>query len=82
MLILDLWGITFHAVVVFALGKNFLFKSALGHCVLFVPYFSTLKLLKLIYVSFLMNKTLYRLKIQLQNATSKNISPHCETGRE
>ena len=34
MLILDLWGISFHAVVVFALGKNFLFKSALGHCVI------------------------------------------------
>ena len=33
MLILDLWGISFHAVVVFALGKNLLFKSALGHCV-------------------------------------------------
>ena len=33
MLILDLWGISFHAVIVFGLGKNFLFKSALGHCV-------------------------------------------------
>ena len=33
MLILDLWGISFHAVVVFALGKNLLFKFALGHCV-------------------------------------------------
>ena len=32
MLILDLWGISFHAVVVFAMGKNLLFKSALGHC--------------------------------------------------
>ena len=35
MLILDLWGISFHAVVVFALGKNLLFKSALGHCDLY-----------------------------------------------
>jgi hypothetical protein len=26
--ILDLWGIHFHAVVVFGLGYNFLFKSA------------------------------------------------------
>ena len=26
MLILDPWGISFHAVVVFALGKNFLFN--------------------------------------------------------
>ena len=34
LLILDLWGISFHAVVVFALGKNLLFKSALGHCVM------------------------------------------------
>ena len=32
MLILDLWGISFHAVVVFGLGKNLLFKSILGHC--------------------------------------------------
>ena len=34
MLILDLWGISFHTVVVFALGKNLLFKSVLGHCLL------------------------------------------------
>ena len=27
-----LWGISFHAVVVFGLGKNLLFKSILGHC--------------------------------------------------
>ena len=32
LLILDLWGISFHAVVVFGLGKIFLFKSTLGHC--------------------------------------------------
>ena len=33
MLILDLWGISFHAVVVFGLGKNLFFKSILGRCV-------------------------------------------------
>ena len=33
MLILDLWRISFHAVVVFGLGKNLLFKSILGRCV-------------------------------------------------
>ena len=33
LLILDLWGISFHAVVVFGLGKNLLFKSILGRCV-------------------------------------------------
>ena len=33
MLILDLWGISFHAVVVFGLGKNLLLKSILGRCV-------------------------------------------------
>ena len=33
MLILDLWGVSFHAVVVFGLGNNLLFKSVLGHCV-------------------------------------------------
>ena len=32
LLILDLWGISFHAVVVFGLGKNLLFKSVLGRC--------------------------------------------------
>ena len=32
MLILDIWGISFHAVVVFGLGKNLLFKSMLGRC--------------------------------------------------
>ena len=32
LLILDLWGINFQAVVVFVLGKNLLFKSVLGHC--------------------------------------------------
>ena len=31
MLVLDLWGISFHAVVVFSLGKDLLFKSVLGH---------------------------------------------------
>ena len=39
MLILDLWGISFHAVVVFGLGKNLLFKSVLGHCVWFIYLF-------------------------------------------
>ena len=34
MLILDLWGISFHAGVVFGLGKNLLSKSTLGRCVL------------------------------------------------
>ena len=37
MLILDLWGIRFHAVTVFGLGKNLLFKPDLGHCVLSTP---------------------------------------------
>ena len=34
MLILDVWGINFHAVIVFGLGKNLLFKYVLGHCAL------------------------------------------------
>ena len=34
LLILDLWGISFHVVVVFGLGKTILFKFALGHCAL------------------------------------------------
>ena len=32
LLFLDLWGINFHAVVVFGIGKDLLFKSVLGHC--------------------------------------------------
>ena len=32
LLILDQWGISFHAVVVFGLGKNLLFKLILGRC--------------------------------------------------
>ena len=43
MLILDLWGISFHAVVVFGLGKNFLFKSILGRCDAGDNFFSSLK---------------------------------------
>ena len=31
LLILDLWGVSFYAAVVFGLGKD-LFKSTLGHC--------------------------------------------------
>ena len=32
LVISDIWGVSFHAVVVFSLGKNLLFKSVLGHC--------------------------------------------------
>ena len=32
MLIIEIWGISFHAVVVFGLGKNLLFDSILGLC--------------------------------------------------
>ena len=28
----DLWVVSFHAVIVFGLGMNLLFKSVLGHC--------------------------------------------------
>ena len=43
MLILDLWGISFHPVVVVGLGNDLLFNFIVGHCALrteFVPYFS------------------------------------------
>ena len=33
--VLDLWGIGFHSVVVFDLGKKLLFKSILGRCARF-----------------------------------------------
>ena len=32
LLILDPWGISFHAVVVYGLGKNLLVKSVLRRC--------------------------------------------------
>ena len=32
LVILDLWGISFHAVLVFGLGKDLLSKSVLGRC--------------------------------------------------
>ena len=41
LLIWDLWGKSFHAAVVFGLGKNLLFKSILGHCVVPLPIFRT-----------------------------------------
>ena len=34
MLILGLWGLSFHAVLVFGLGKNLLVKPILGRCAL------------------------------------------------
>ena len=34
MLILGLWGLSFHAVVVFGLDKNLLVKPILGRCAL------------------------------------------------
>ena len=33
MLILDLWGISFHPAEVVGLGNDLLFNSILGHCV-------------------------------------------------
>ena len=33
LVILDLYGINFHVVLVFGLGKDLLFKSVLGYCV-------------------------------------------------
>ena len=38
LLNLDLWGISFHDVVVFGLGKNLLFKSVLGRCVMLTSF--------------------------------------------
>ena len=32
MLILDLWGISFHPVVVVGLGNDLLFNFTVGHC--------------------------------------------------
>ena len=32
LLILDLWGVSFHTAVIFGLVMDFVFKSTLGHC--------------------------------------------------
>ena len=40
--ILDLWGKSFHAEVVFSLGKNLLFKAILGRCEILSPRISKL----------------------------------------
>ena len=40
-----LWGISFHAVAVFGLGKNLLFKSVLGHCAQEAFFFGSQRLL-------------------------------------
>ena len=36
MLILDLWGISFHPAVFVGLGYDLLFKFILGHCDVFI----------------------------------------------
>ena len=59
MLIFDLWGISFHFVVVFGLGKDILLKSVLGSIVkcLVHLYFSADVLCK--YVSALLHVRIY-----------------------
>ena len=44
LLILDLWGISFHAVIVFVLGNSILFKSVLGHCGLMKEFHPNLQI--------------------------------------
>ena len=59
-LILDLWGISFHAVVIFSLGKNLLFKSVVGHCVqilLFSMIFRQFSLATVYSLQFISNKS-------------------------
>ncbi len=36
MVILDLWGISFHPAVVVGLGNDLLFNSILAHCALII----------------------------------------------
>ena len=52
LLILDLWGISFHAVVVFGLGKDLLFKSVLGHCELEGQIITTLLFIIFDYINY------------------------------
>jgi hypothetical protein len=42
MVILDLWGISFHPAVVVGLGNDLLFNSILAHCVLMSNFFGNL----------------------------------------
>ena len=48
LLILDLLGISFHAVIVFGLGKNLLFNYVLGHCGHAADYMNRVQLNKII----------------------------------
>ena len=74
MLILDPWGISFHAVVVFALGKNFLFKSALGHCEV-IFQLNQLVLVKISPIGYLIDKKITvqscRINIRKQKTKAK-----------
>ena len=60
LLILDQCVISYHAVVVFGLGKNLLFKSVLGHCVqilLFSMIFRQFSLATVYSLQFISNKS-------------------------
>ena len=67
MHIQDLWGVRFHAVAVFGLGKNLLFKSFLRHCT------------EVRFASFLSGGfTIMALINPLERKLSKRTSVHCE----
>ena len=49
LLILDLCGISFHAVIVLGLGKNLLFKSTLGRCDMIHKFLTPFEIISIIY---------------------------------
>ena len=65
MLILDLWGVSFHAVVVFGLGKNISFKSILGLCEHSTATMETIKkaIIQQIYIYFFRTKNIQKLHV-------------------
>ena len=63
LLILDLWDISFHPVVVFGLGKDFLFKSILGLCV-YVPMH--ICKVRLLWIRFCNRKTVANIQLVME----------------
>ena len=65
LLILDLRGVSFNAAVFFGLGKDFLFKSGLGHC---VEYVELNPLKKICIFAFLLSANIHCIAMHCSNA--------------
>ena len=66
LLILNLWSISFHAVVVFGLGKNLLFKSILGRCASWLHQGASLRLDVFLTQNLELRQSCYQVQINIQ----------------